>query len=99
MQALQARQRQLAAQLAAADKVQRSAAGQEQRAASLLAELADARAAADAAQHEAASARSRSSVLERAHAAAAEVRPCGTGAAPRAWPFAAQSVHSLPADP
>lgn len=73
-QALQVQQRQLRADLAAAENAARALAGQQERIYSLTAELTEARRAVDFAQQQQALAASRAGVLEKAHAAAVEVR-------------------------
>lgn len=80
---LQAKQRQLQTALASSQKELRAAAGRQEQAAALAAELEAAQAAAAAATQELALAHGRCSVLERAHAAAFEVRlpAWGAGAA------------------
>lgn len=72
-QALQVQQRQLRADLAAAENAARALAGQQERIYSLTAELTEARRAVDFAQQQQALAASRAGVLEKAHAAAVEV--------------------------
>ena len=91
--ALQTKQRQLQAALAQAQKEARAAAGQSDRLAALQAELQQAQEAADSAIQQVSLAQSRTMVVEKAYAAAMEVRggaPAGGWAALRAacWTLA-----------
>lgn len=76
--ALQAKKRQMAATVAASQKEQRALAGQQERLEALAADLASAQGEAAAAREQLVLAQSRGDVLEKAYAAAVEVRTWGS---------------------